>query len=191
MSRTLRRAGAVGAVVIGVLTAVALGSATAGAQAASLSISPSSGPPGTDIGVSGTGCTPTDPEGTVLVTAALTGGDTHDTAQATPDAEGAWSTSLHVLDDATDGSQLTITALCEGGDVAYNSATFTVVSTTTTTTTTTTAPSTTTTAPSTPGPGRSGTPPAGAPASPGPQSGLSVTLMPPAAPVVAEPNFSG
>jgi hypothetical protein len=192
MSRRLRRVGGLGAVAAGVVGTVALGGGLAGAQVPDMEISPGSGPAGTVIAVTGTGCTGAQEGETATVDLGLGNGRTHDTETVTAAVDGSWTATLVVLLDAEAGEQLVVSAICNSGSATYEDEPFTVEGTPPTTEppTTTTSTTSTTTIPSTPGPGRGG-PSVGAPAAPGPQSGLSVSLMPPATPVVAEPNHTG
>jgi hypothetical protein len=188
----LRPLNAAGGVAVGALTFATLGTGLAGAQTTEqIEISPSGGPPGTPIAVSGSGCTG-------IVEVLLANGDTLDDDEVL-DVTGDWTASVEVPDeDELHGMQLTITAECLGVGPEYGAAFFEVDPDDTPSTTE--PPSTTpTTGPPAPGgPGAPGGPSRpSTPAQPGGSTTTTTTRrdapapMPPATPVRGEPSYTG
>lgn len=183
MSIRLLRFGVVAGVVFGTATIVT----AAGAQVAPIGIEPTSGPPGTTITASGSGC-----DGTEVAVRLLLGDDTLDLDTVSPTA-GAWSGTLTVPDDdGLGGAELSVTAACIDGTTAYGPASFSVddvaptTTLSTTTTTTTTQPTTTTTSrPGSPGPSSTTT------TSPPTSTTQRPPTRTPATPVTRSPSFAG
>jgi hypothetical protein len=194
MSFQLRRGGVLGGASVGALAVVALGAGMAGAQEVlPIGVSPSSGPAGTAITVTGSGC-----EGDSVVLLLLDGSTTLDDETTEPGADGSWSGTLLVDDGVEGGSTLSITADCLGGEVEYSDGSFSVSGVspttlpTTTTTTTTVPPATTTTtvAPGGPDPTTPGPDPTDPP-SPTTTAPAPTPAPPPAAPVEGPPDYAG
>lgn len=117
-----------------------------------MTISPTSGPPGTAIMVSGASCINTGYTHEVRVTLRNDAGLAVDSAQALPAPEGSWSTRLEVPADVDPSVDLEVSAYCgkryvTGVMAVYRPAMFDV-----TATPATTAPPTPTTTPGTPTP---------------------------------------
>jgi hypothetical protein len=120
-----------------VLLSIALVPGRAAAAVGSFSVAPSSGPPGTRITVSGTGCSPglsvSHSQDYVSVSASTFGVDEH----AFVDAAGSWSTTLVVPASAPAGP-VSISAVCMTDGLpslvtVYTPQTFTVTAASTTT----------------------------------------------------------
>jgi hypothetical protein len=193
----LRPSSAVGGVAAGAFALASFGTGLAGAQTGEeeISITPSSGPPGTAISVTGSGCTGE-------VTALLLQDQTTIDSDTLLDVDGDWEASLTVpADEELRGWQLDVTASCIGLDPPdYGSATFVVDSGTPPTTDPTTPPTSppTTQGPSAPPDG----PPVGAPGgdatvtTASPATATTVASrgsrsMPAARPVAGQPNYTG
>ncbi|HEY8543428.1 MAG TPA: hypothetical protein VIL36_00205 [Acidimicrobiales bacterium] len=168
---------------------VAVGMAAAPAAAGDgFTVSPTSGPPGTVITVSGTGCFQ-DGYPDRSVTVVFTDGSSGATAFTEPDDSGAWSTQLTVPDTADPDATYEVTASCWGsilGDnghviIDYGPVAFDVTGggTPPTTAPPTTQPPTTPEEPEEPGPSTPEEPEA------------EVPTPAPATPVVDTPNYTG
>lgn len=187
----------------------AIGGAGAQTPEVTMTVDPASGPPGTTLTVSGTGCSivPPDPstDGPEQVFVQLLAADGTPVADTTTPAEtdGTWSTQITVPESIADGEQLTVSAICQGDSaITYGSSTFGVESVqppgTTTTTGAATPPGSTTTtyAGTSPGSSSPGSSPTGSPAGAAPTSSdegsqLVVPTAEPATPTGSDPEYTG
>ncbi|MDQ3757196.1 MAG: hypothetical protein M3394_05045, partial [Actinomycetota bacterium] len=94
------------------------------APGATLSRSPASGPPGTVVNVSGTGCTNTQVEAFIGASQGESGGPVAEKTVPV-NADGTWATTLAIPEDADPDFMYTIGAMC--GDDFYDSQPFDVI----------------------------------------------------------------